>query len=92
MRMKKIIAACALFGAMFAGSTADAQWWGYREYRPTYSGYWYQAPSYWYQQPYYRQWHDTSHWDYHQPQVVPHGNHYHVQPGHYDYHQDGHWH
>ncbi|WP_425396165.1 hypothetical protein [Aeoliella sp.] len=37
-------------------------------------------------------WHDTSHWDYHPPQLVPHGNHFHVQPGHWDWHQDGHWH
>ena len=37
-------------------------------------------------------WHDTSHYDYHPTTVVPHGNHYHVVPGHYDYHQSGHWH
>ena len=37
-------------------------------------------------------WHDTSHYDYHPTTVVPHGDHYHVQPGHYDYHQSGHWH
>jgi hypothetical protein len=37
-------------------------------------------------------WHDTSHWDYHPAQVVPHGNHLHIVPGHYDYHQTGHWH
>ncbi len=37
-------------------------------------------------------WHDTSHWDYHPAQIVPHGNHLHVVPGHYDYHQTGHWH
>lgn len=36
--------------------------------------------------------HDTSHYDYHPPTVVPHGNHYHVIPGHYDYHQTGHYH
>jgi hypothetical protein len=37
-------------------------------------------------------WHDTSHWDYHPAQIVPHGNHFHYVPGHYDYHQTGHWH
>lgn len=37
-------------------------------------------------------WHDTSHYDYHPTTVVPHGNHYHVIPGHYDYHRTGHWH
>ncbi len=36
--------------------------------------------------------HDTSHWDYHPGTVVPHGNHYHYIPGHYDYHRQGHWH
>ncbi len=36
-------------------------------------------------------WHDTSHLDYHPPVAVPHGNHYHVQPGHYHQHQTGHW-
>ena len=39
----------------------------------------------------YRTWHNTSHYDYHTPSVVPHGNHYHVVPGHYDLHQTGHW-
>jgi hypothetical protein len=39
-----------------------------------------------------RVWHDTSHYDYHPTTVVPHGDHYHVQPGHYDYHRTGHWH
>jgi len=37
-------------------------------------------------------WHDTSHYDYHPTQVIPHRNHYHVVPGHYDYHRSGHWH
>lgn len=36
--------------------------------------------------------HDTSHLDYHPTQIIPHGNHYHVQPGHYDLHRTGHWH
>ena len=36
-------------------------------------------------------WHDTSHYDYHPTTVTPHGNHYHVTPGHYDYHRSGHW-
>lgn len=36
-------------------------------------------------------WHDTSHYDYHPTQVVPHRDHYHVIPGHYDYHRSGHW-
>ncbi len=36
-------------------------------------------------------WHDTSHYDYHPTTVVPHGNHYHVQPGHYDLHRSGHY-
>jgi len=40
-----------------------------------------------------RSWyHDTSHYDYHPTQVIPHRNHYHVIPGHYDLHRTGHWH
>lgn len=35
--------------------------------------------------------HQTGHWDYHPPQVVPHGNHLDVIPGHYDYHDTGYW-
>jgi hypothetical protein len=35
-------------------------------------------------------WHDTSHWDYHPTEYVPHGNHLHAIPGHYDWHQAGH--
>lgn len=41
---------------------------------------------------YNNRWHDTSHYDYHPTTVVPHGNHYDVIPGHYRYHQSGHWH
>ncbi len=36
-------------------------------------------------------WHDTSHYDYHAPSLVPHGNHYDYVPGHYHQHQTGHW-
>lgn len=35
-------------------------------------------------------WHDTTHYDYVPTQVIPHGNHYHVQPGGYYLHQSGH--
>jgi len=37
-------------------------------------------------------WHDTSHYDYHPTTIYRHRNHYHVQPGHWDYHRQGHWH
>ena len=37
-------------------------------------------------------WHDTSHWDYHPGEFVPHYDQYHYVPGHYDWHEDGHWH
>lgn len=45
-------------------------------------------------QPIYRApvWHDTSHYHYTPSSVVPHGDHYHVLPGHYDLHRSGHWH
>ncbi|MEZ6067937.1 MAG: hypothetical protein R3B90_19990 [Planctomycetaceae bacterium] len=35
--------------------------------------------------------HDTSPFDYVPTTVIPHGNHFHVQPGGYYYHQTGHW-
>lgn len=37
-------------------------------------------------------WHDTSHYDYHPTEIINHGSHYHVIPGHYDFHRSGHWH
>jgi len=37
-------------------------------------------------------WHNTTHYDYHPPEVYRHRNHYHVAPGHYDLHRTGHWH
>lgn len=36
-------------------------------------------------------WHDTSHYDYVPSRIIPHGNHYHVQPGGYIWHQQGHF-
>ena len=38
-----------------------------------------------------RTWHDTSHYDYHAPSLVPHRGHYDYVPGHYHRHQTGHW-
>ena len=35
--------------------------------------------------------HDTSHYDYHRPRIVPHGNHFDLIPGHYNFHRTGHW-
>lgn len=34
----------------------------------------------------------TPHYDYHAPSIVPHGNHFHYQPGHYDLHYGRHGH
>lgn len=53
-------------------------------YLPSYGGY---TNVY---RPSYNVWHDTSHYDYVPTRVIPHGNHYHVQPGGYYYHQSGH--
>jgi hypothetical protein len=39
----------------------------------------------------YKVWHDTSHYDYHPGEFVRHRNHFHYVPGHYDYHETGHW-
>ena len=36
--------------------------------------------------------HDTSHYDYHPTEIIRHGNHYDVMPGHYDFHRTGHYH
>jgi hypothetical protein len=60
MRLKKIIAVCAVVGAMLlAGNTADARW-GSRYYRPYVSGsrvttpYYWSRPNHWYSNSYYR--------------------------------------
>jgi hypothetical protein len=53
-------------------------YYNYNTYRPSYSI----GPV----------WHDTSHFEHHGLTVVPHSNHHHVIPGHYDYHRTGHWH
>ena len=67
--------------------------YGYAGYRPGYGyGYGYQNNYNTYQPSYGATWHDTSHWDYHPSHIVPHRNHFHYVPGHYDYHQTGHWH
>ncbi len=62
---------------------------GYQSYQPSYQSYQSYQPSYGYGQSYY---HDTSHYDYHAPSLQRHGNHFDVVPGHYDYHQTGHYH
>ena len=80
-----VVVALGVFTAL--PNTASAQWGnygnGYGNYNSWNYGWGGQAP---------RRWHDTSHWDYHPTTVVPHGNHYHVMPGHYDFHQTGHMH
>jgi hypothetical protein len=40
---------------------------------------------------YHYDWHDTSHYDYHPPQIVRHGNHFDYLEGHYDFHPEGHY-
>ncbi|WP_164103449.1 hypothetical protein [Candidatus Laterigemmans baculatus] len=40
----------------------------------------------------YRGYHDTSHYDYHPPTIVPHRGHYDYIPGHYHFHRSGHYH
>ena len=65
-----------------------------RSYRPSYRSY---APifrsHYGHSSNYgHGSYHDTSHYDYHPTEIRRHGNHWHVQPGHYDFHRTGHWH
>ncbi len=90
-------------GAVVAGSlllgteTASAQWGRSYGYGNSYRGYGnynrgYHNHGSYYVRPNRSYWHDTSHWDYHPGTFVPHGNHYHYIPGHYDYHRQGHWH
>lgn len=78
-------------GGYYAGSQFGVQVYSTPSYNyaPQYvsSGYQGYQPSY--GQSYY---HDTSHYDYHAPSIQRHRGHYDVVPGHYDYHQTGHWH
>lgn len=63
----------------------------YRPAVPSHLGYGHRsyAPNYSWRQPTF---HDTTHLDYHPPQIIRHRRHFHVQPGHYDVHRTGHWH
>lgn len=86
-----------------ASGEANAQWghgWGHGHHghinhvQPIIRSHWghgHQSfrPSYGWRTPTY---HDTTHLDYHAPTIRRHGNHLHVQPGHYDVHNTGHWH
>lgn len=90
------LTAMAVAGLMWAGSrpaeAADIHF-GFSPYGFSSS---YYSPS-WHRSYYHHprrghyDWHDTSHYDYVPPRVVPHGNHYHYVPGSYIWHQDGHW-
>jgi hypothetical protein len=60
---------------------------GYRGYAPGYQNY---GTNYGYSGHSY--YHDTSHYDYHAPSLQWHGNHFDAVPGHYDFHQTGHFH
>ena len=102
---KKLLPALALVAAItFAfGGEAKAQFghgWGpghghsghvYQPVAPSHWGHGHQThyPNFGWRQPTY---HDTTHLDYHAPTIRRHGNHLHVQPGHYDVHRSGHWH
>lgn len=86
------IAAATVALGVFAAlpNTASAQWGGNPQWGGGYG--WNSYNSGWNQRYQPRRWHDTSHWDYHPTTVVPHGDHLHVVPGHYDWHQTGHMH
>ncbi len=80
------IACVAVMGLMVASSAVSEAGHGYyggHGYggHGVYGGYGYTPHVY----------HNTSHWDYHPGQFVRHRNHYHYQPGHYDFHQTGHY-
>jgi hypothetical protein len=90
-----VVAAISLFAA--GTSSAQAQWYGsyggYGGWNQPYYGHYHHNVN-----PYtatwgggHLHWHDTSHYHYQPPTVVPHRNHYHYQPGGYYLHQQGHW-
>ncbi len=91
--MKNLITACAVVAvmALFAGSASanHGYYGGGQGCHQNYGSYNFGNQGYVQPQA---QWHNTSHYDYHPTTIVPHGNHFHVQPGHYDFHQTGHYH
>lgn len=99
--MKSFLLSTAALIALCVLSTADAEAGGYGfgfstggySYSPA-SHYVRYTPSYtsWYRSYPAHTWHDTSHWDYHPPTIRRHRDHYHVTPGHWDWHQTGHLH
>ncbi|MDA1017524.1 MAG: hypothetical protein O3A00_24085 [Planctomycetota bacterium] len=64
------------YGSYSRGSSFGNSYYG------NYGGYSYRQPTY----------HDPSHYDYHPTTIQRHRNHDHVIPGHYHWHQTGHWH
>jgi hypothetical protein len=65
----------------------------YRSYSPTYRSHYGRGIQYGHRSHYgHGSYHDTSHYDYHPTEVIRHGNHYDVMPGHYDFHRTGHYH
>ena len=105
--MKRLLYVGAVLAGLIGlgGSAAEAQHgYGYRDngYGPQYStrsyrgyGQQFRGQSYnsWGRNSYrpHRDFHDTSHYDYHPTTIRPHRDHIDVTPGHYDYHQSGHW-
>ena len=95
------------FGFVFAADASDANaqfgiytgrgisihfGHGYRSYRPIYYGGGYRV-RYGHGIPH-RTYHSHGHYHYHPTEVIPHGNHFDVIPGHYDYYpgrHHGHW-
>jgi hypothetical protein len=79
---RKVLIITALLVVLTLGlsASASAQWIsdGFGGYGGGYGGY----PTF----------HNTSHYDYHPAHLQQHGNHFHYVPGHYDYHQTGHYH
>lgn len=101
-----IIASVAVVGMLLvAGESSEAGGVQFSIGRSPYGGYGafrgYGGPGCASQYPVYRRtypvyngsprWHDTSHLDWHQGGWQRHGHHYDYVPGHYDYHQTGHW-
>lgn len=98
--MAPILAACFVLAADAPTAKADHNCYrgrglslsigscygGYRSfYAPSYRSFY----GHGYGRGYY---HDTSHYDWHPTEIRRHGDHFHIQPGHYDFHRTGHWH
>jgi hypothetical protein len=99
-----VVAVAALVFALGPADVADAQGIHFRSRgvhvdignpHGYYGGYYGHSPSYYrggWGAHYHSGFYGRGHYDYHPTEVIRHGHHYHVIPGHYHYHRGGHGH